>query len=91
MSAFVQNLGTVLEPERVHVARSAYFAAITCLGMDDAEFRHILPSRVDARLARLVIRLAREGFDDPYAICARALAILKGAPLANPGLALVGI
>jgi len=59
--------------------------------MDDAEFRLIWPSRLDARLARLVIRLVREGFDDPYAICARALAILKGAPLANPGLALVGI
>jgi len=59
--------------------------------MDDAEFRLIWPSRLDARLARLVIRLVREGFDDPYAICARAPAILKGAPLANPGLALVGI
>lgn len=89
MSASVQNLGTVLEPERVHVARNAYFAAITYLGIDDGEFSHLWPPRLDARLARLVIRLAREGLDDPYAICARALAILKGAPIANPGLALV--
>jgi|tagenome__1003787_1003787.scaffolds.fasta_scaffold20122791_2 hypothetical protein len=83
MSASVQNLGTVLEPERVHVARTAYFAAIKYLGIDDAEFRHIWPPRLDARLARLVIRLAREEFDDPHAICACALAILKGARFTN--------
>jgi hypothetical protein len=46
MSASVQNLGTVLEPEKVHVARTAYFAAIKYLGIDDAEFRHIRPPRL---------------------------------------------
>lgn len=86
MSASVQNLGTVLEPEKVHVARTAYFATIKYLGIDDAEFRHIRPSRLDARLARLVIPLAREEFDDPHAICARALAIFKGVPFANADL-----
>jgi hypothetical protein len=76
----VHDLGSVLEPEQQDLVRKAYFAAISRLGLDDSDFAHIWPPRLDTRLARLVIRLATGGHDDPISISSKALSTLKALP-----------
>jgi hypothetical protein len=78
----VHDLGSVLEPEKQGLAREAYFAAISHLGLDDSDFAHIWPPRLDTRLARLIIRLATSGHDDPISISSKALSTLKAPPAA---------
>jgi hypothetical protein len=52
------------------------------LGLDDSDFAHIWPPRLDTRLARLIIRLATSGHDDPISISSKALSTLKALPAA---------
>jgi hypothetical protein len=76
----VRTLGSVLPPEKKALAREAYFIAVSRLGDDDSDFADIPPHRLDARLARLVLRLAVEGSECAAIISERALAALKARP-----------
>lgn len=78
----VHQLGSVLEPEKQGLVREAYFAAISRLCHDDSDFAHIWPLRLDTRLARLIIRLAASGHEDPSFISSKALSTLKALPAA---------
>jgi hypothetical protein len=78
----VHDLGGVLEPEKQGLVREVYFAAISRLGLDDSDYAHFWPPRLDTRLARLVIRLALSGHDDPIFISSKALSTLKALPAA---------
>ena len=60
----VQALGCVVPPEKTALAREAYFRAISRLGYDDSDFADVAPERLDARLARLVIRFAVQGSEE---------------------------
>jgi hypothetical protein len=76
----VQALGCVVPPEKTALAREAYFRAISRLGYDDSDFADVAPERLDARLARLVIRFAVQGSEDAAGISERALSTLQALP-----------
>ena len=80
INILVQTLGSVVPPQKTALAREAYFIAVSRLGDDDSDFPDIPPDRLDARLARVILRLAAHGSEDAASISERALSTLKVPP-----------